>query len=816
MLSSQEMDRILPGQRQFALLALLWLLPVVGLTRLPGPTHFNPLSLPLAFIAIVADLQARRIRGFGVVSTAHACILALVLWPEAGPALAVATACLSAIVRLISAGGPFGLRSLEFFCATFPAGYGAVVVGYGHIEESWLRAIGVLLVYTGLTNVLPMTWGSALGREWEKEWHAWTPFQRGVNCLGVGLSFLASSHPWACLCAFPLLLSPNRVVDSPGMLTLRNLNKQLDRTGVNLDTVSKERARLEVQLSSKVDEFCLVQEVSTALAQAHDLMACCDQVLSAAQRITRASTVAYYRFDGSGLSPVRFLGASPQRLEQFHLLQLQEPIVEHAWKAGQMVCQGSQPVANRPVPAEAATVALHLGEFGVLYAGRAHPGFTMEECQLLRILQDQATVAFYACSRLVGYKQGLELLTAAHRKSRWWARRRARLLKVCRRISTTHSTGELGLNLSRLVGRIVPHQQLYFHWKNQDLTNTEPDQRVPLEPLLAALGRSRRPLLIPDLARFAPGSEEGLKVIAYPLMADAEWCGTLILVGTARSPWRRSHLHILGVLTLQLQATLRQLDLNEQIAQAYADLQASQAHLVQSSKMAAVGLLAAGIAHEVNTPLAVIKMGVTAARRLVQENPERVTPRLDHALVAVEKAETIIQRLLFYSREGSAGERAVQLQQVAQDTALFLAHHLSLQGVQIHSQYHQVAEIQANPNELQQVVTNLVLNACDALQALPAPDRHIELATFERESEVCLLVRDSGPGIPQEVRDRVFEPFFTTKEVGQGTGLGLFISTQIVERYGGRLELLPSPKGAAFQLSFPCQNERITRENPPT
>jgi len=792
------------GQGQWAWLGLLWLLPLPLARQLPLPSAFHPLVLVLAFLAVVVNLQSRRVQNFGQVTLAHTCVLALMFWPSAGPAVALGVACLAGACRWALAGGGPQRNALEFFCFTVPVSYcGQVACHLKGLHPAVVPSV-IFVFYSSLLTWLPSLWGSRLGVEWENNWRSWHPFQRGYTGLGIALGYLCSSHPWSSLFCLPLLLNPTRVVDSPDMESLRNLTARLERSQASLETVQRAYGQLEAQLRAKEEEFRMVQEVSTTLAQVQDFDSCCDLVLRTVQQISPGCSVVYFRPDSSGrLLPYRFQSRQIAKLQQFPLLELREPIVELAWKSRQMVCQASPSESNRVAPQEVATVALYLGAFGVLYAGRAQPEFRREECQLLRIFQDQATVAFYASSRLVHYKTGVAQLTAAHRRSSWWGRRRARLLKVCRRISEAITFEELSRRLGRQVGRVMAHRHFYLDWQSKFEVGS---LKAPWAEVKARVGETGRPLLIPDLSRFGSGSGEALPVLAIPL-ADKEGSqGILMLVGRPERRWRRAHLQLLGVLALQLRSSLRQIELRAQISQAYSDLQISQAQLVQSSKMAAVGQLAAGIAHEINTPLAVISMGISAAERMMEQpgQIEKARQRLNHALGAVDTAESIIRRLLSYSREGSSGAQPTRLAQVAEDTLMLLAHHIKMRNVQIQRSSRGGGEVMANPSEIQQVVTNLLMNAMDAMAEQEPSERKLLLTSFERDQRGYLVVRDNGPGIPREIRDRIFEPFFTTKAVGQGAGLGLFVSTQIVERYGGKLELVDTGgRGCCFQVSLP-------------
>jgi PAS domain S-box-containing protein len=226
-----------------------------------------------------------------------------------------------------------------------------------------------------------------------------------------------------------------------------------------------------------------------------------------------------------------------------------------------------------------------------------------------------------------------------------------------------------------------------------------------------------------------------------------------------------------------------------------------EAQLVQSAKMASLGVMAGGIAHEVRNPLSIIS---TSAQLLLEhpDNPALHAECARRIYAATSRAAVIIEHLLKFSRPSHEQFKTVALNQVLDDTVSLLNHQLHHANVALERQSEDnLPTIQGNPELLQQVFTNLVLNACAAMpnggtlsisaRSGPGPSLEVHVA-------------DSGCGIPPEQLGRIFDPFFTTRPVGKGTGLGLSISYSIVQQHGGTIEVASTlNQGSTFTVRLP-------------
>jgi PAS domain S-box-containing protein len=226
--------------------------------------------------------------------------------------------------------------------------------------------------------------------------------------------------------------------------------------------------------------------------------------------------------------------------------------------------------------------------------------------------------------------------------------------------------------------------------------------------------------------------------------------------------------------------------------------------LHQTEKVAAMGSLLAGVAHELNNPLA----AVVGLAGLMKRNADAsVQERADKLVVAAERCARIVKNFLALARDRPPERERMALTQVIGEALELVAYPLRMDSIEVETDLAKdLPALWADPHQVHQVIVNLVTNAHHALKAIEGPRRiRIEVRRSETPGFVTLDVHDNGPGMPPEVAARVFEPFFTTKPTGQGTGLGLPLCLGIVESHGGRLELDTEPgRGTRFRVTLPA------------
>jgi two-component system, NtrC family, sensor kinase len=237
-----------------------------------------------------------------------------------------------------------------------------------------------------------------------------------------------------------------------------------------------------------------------------------------------------------------------------------------------------------------------------------------------------------------------------------------------------------------------------------------------------------------------------------------------------------------------------------------------EAQLTQSEKLSSIGLLAAGVAHEVNTPLAVISSYTQMLTKHMRDD-ERLAPVLEKITQQTFRASEIVNGLLNFSRTSGTEFASVNLNDLLSDTVALLEHQFKTSQIRVETNFDpHLARIHGNQGKLQQVILNLMLNAKDAM--FGTPNATLKIATFNGPGRVLVRIQDSGAGIEKEHLHRIYDPFFTTKTKPQdgahkGTGLGLAVSYGIMQEHAGKIHVESElGVGTAFQLEFPSSGTR--------
>ncbi|MFT4708312.1 MAG: two-component system NtrC family sensor kinase [bacterium] len=238
-------------------------------------------------------------------------------------------------------------------------------------------------------------------------------------------------------------------------------------------------------------------------------------------------------------------------------------------------------------------------------------------------------------------------------------------------------------------------------------------------------------------------------------------------------------------------------------------LEAATQQLVMSGKLAAIGEITAGVAHEINNPVAVIQGNVDVMRETLGSAAGSVETELSLIDRQITRITAIVGKLLQFARPGdfSGSDTSLTLEATVVDCLVLVDHELTVYNIVVETKLLKTSAILIDPGEMQQVIVNLIMNAVQAMGHNGTLTLSLKNAIQEGQSGVCLTIRDSGPGIEADRTSKVFDPFFTTK-LGNGTGLGLSISQTIIQRAGGLISVQNHPSGGAeFRVWLPSVSE---------
>jgi two-component system NtrC family sensor kinase len=253
--------------------------------------------------------------------------------------------------------------------------------------------------------------------------------------------------------------------------------------------------------------------------------------------------------------------------------------------------------------------------------------------------------------------------------------------------------------------------------------------------------------------------------------------------------------------------------LEEKVNKRTEELVAVQMQMAQSEKLASIGRLAAGVAHEINNPLG----GILTFSMLALEDCDDDHPLKQSLEVIVKqtlRCRETVKGLLDFARQSSSTPSLTEVNSVVDKTLLLLENQASFQNIRtVRNFASDLPPVLIDAGQLQQVVMNIVINAADAMEESGVLT--IETSRDPRNTEILVRISDTGKGIPEEILPLIFEPFFTTKKVGKGTGLGLSIVHGIVTRAGGKIDVSSSSRGATFTIRLPITQEKSKIDRTP-
>jgi signal transduction histidine kinase len=379
----------------------------------------------------------------------------------------------------------------------------------------------------------------------------------------------------------------------------------------------------------------------------------------------------------------------------------------------------------------------------------------------------------------------------------------------------------------------ISHTAIYLFDENTEQfvlkagRNLKETQRALIDrksPLVVWLQKNKTPLIYEEVKQkshdnpediFRGIEEEMLSLdatVAVPSFLENKLLNIILLGDKLLGRiYTSEDLNIFSILASQAALAIENASLyeniEEEVKQRTKELVDVQKQLVQAEKLATVGTLAGGVAHEINNPLTAILTNV----QMLLSSGELDKESLEMIEEATKRCKTIVQKLMTYSKKPMESTLVykINLLDVINSAVTFLKFQLEQDNIHIKIKADEENYlVKGNHNELEQVITNIILNARDALKHLNKSG-NVEIALSRTDDAVKFEIKDEGPGIPKEIINRIFDPFFTTKDVGKGLGLGLSICQSIVDKHNGRITVKSDVnKGSTFIVSLPRLKEK--------
>ena len=245
-------------------------------------------------------------------------------------------------------------------------------------------------------------------------------------------------------------------------------------------------------------------------------------------------------------------------------------------------------------------------------------------------------------------------------------------------------------------------------------------------------------------------------------------------------------------------------NLEVKVAERTKELEQLHFKMIRTSKMATVGRFSAGIAHEINNPLGAV---LYYTRRILKDNELKQQNKEDLKLIleGLARIEKIVKQILSYTSYHKTDIRPVNIHKVLNGALSFISYkECDNKKNIVFKSKKMLPKVLVNPMQIQQVFINIINNAVDAMDC----NGKLEIETFSKSGMICVRFKDNGNGIQEEVLGKVFDPFFTTKDVGEGSGLGLFICYNILQLYDGKIDIFSNEEeGTEVTVSLPMENK---------
>ena len=489
----------------------------------------------------------------------------------------------------------------------------------------------------------------------DKEKQLWYHLHLRIRPLELGFAAAAPLvalgcrlSPFTALLFLPLLATGRLAAEN---VLLRSHDQSLDDLLKALKSTADREKKAETSLKKERQEKQILEGFASMLSGRPETTEICAALLDTTQALMSCDSAAV--FLGDPPSPFYYRAQSEQtsRLQGAALTGLREPVVDRARERARPIHQRQAPEEpNRLFHEDAVAAAVPLGKSGVLYLGRGRrQPFSKEELEQLSWLSKKAEMALDVSFR---QQESLRRQRSLHQAVQTLEHRVAwmnQLMKATERLVSTLSSDELMARFESVLSEAVPHHSGFLHLAT--VSRVWGDGHQPPEALVEFLTQTAQTVHFEELSKTPHGASNPYgSMLSSPIQSGETRLGLVVLFHREPKAFSRQKKDLLYLLASQAAMAMTNSQLYEEVVEARKQLQESQARLVQSSKMTSMGQLAAGVAHELNSPIGAISLSLEEAIAQVDSKPEFVKMVLKIAMEAVERSKEIIDRLMGYTR----------------------------------------------------------------------------------------------------------------------------------------------------------------------